>query len=48
VRVPEIAGLDYQVDGGTLVKYTGEIGAVKVVDYKSEGRIYIPIYIKLE
>ena len=39
VRVVEIVGLDLQADGGTHVANTREVGIIKVVDYKSKGRI---------
>ncbi len=48
VRVVEIAGLDLQADGGTHVKNTGEVGPIRVVDYKSKGRINKRIYVELD
>lgn len=48
VRVVEIKGLDLQADGGTHVKNTSEVGRIRVVDYKSKGRINKRIYIELE
>jgi len=39
VRTVEIVGLDLQADGGTHVANTREIGPIKVVDYRSKGRI---------
>jgi len=39
IRVVKIEGLDIQADGGTHVKNTSEIGTVKIVGYKSKGRI---------
>ena len=39
VRVVEIEGLDLQADGGTHVGNTSEVGRIRVVDYKSKGRI---------
>lgn len=48
VRVVEITGLDLQADGGTHVHNTGEVGPIRVVDYKSKGRINKRIYIELE
>jgi misacylated tRNA(Ala) deacylase len=48
VRTVEIAGLDLQADGGTHVANTKEVGVVKVVDYKSKGRINKRIHIALE
>jgi misacylated tRNA(Ala) deacylase len=48
VRIVEIFGLDLQADGGTHVKNTSEVGAVRVVDYKSKGAINKRIYIAIE
>jgi misacylated tRNA(Ala) deacylase len=48
VRVVEIVGLDMQADGGTHVAHTGEVGKVRVADYKSKGAINKRIYIELE
>lgn len=48
VRVVEIVGLDLQADGGTHVHNTSEVGRIRVVDYKSKGRINKRIYIELE
>lgn len=48
VRTIEVAGLDLQADGGTHVANTREIGKVKVVDYKSKGRINKRIFIEIE
>jgi misacylated tRNA(Ala) deacylase len=39
VRTVEIVGLDLQADGGTHVANTREVGAIRIVDYKSKGRI---------
>lgn len=39
VRTVEIVGLDLQADGGTHVANTGEVGVLKIVDYKSKGKI---------
>lgn len=39
VRTVEIVGLDLQADGGTHVANTSEVGQIKVVDYKSKGKI---------
>jgi len=47
VRTIEIVGLDLQADGGTHVHNTGEVGELKVVDYKSKGKINKRIYIEL-
>ncbi|MFW6097392.1 MAG: alanyl-tRNA editing protein [Chloroflexota bacterium] len=48
VRVVEIEGLDLQADGGTHVANTREVGPVRVVDYKSKGRINKRIYLEVE
>jgi misacylated tRNA(Ala) deacylase len=48
VRTVEIVGLDLQADGGTHVANTSEVGRVRVVDYKSKGRINKRIHIELE
>lgn len=48
VRTVEIAGLDLQADGGTHVRNTSEVGAIRVADYKSKGAINKRIYIELE
>lgn len=39
IRVVKIGDLDLQADGGTHVKNTSEIGTIKIVGYKSKGRI---------
>ena len=48
VRTVEIVGLDLQADGGSHVANTSEVGAVRVVDYRSKGAINKRIYIALE
>jgi len=48
VRVVEIVGLDLQADGGTHVANTSEVGHIRVVDYKSKGKINKRIYIAIE
>jgi misacylated tRNA(Ala) deacylase len=48
VRTVEIVGLDLQADGGTHVRNTGEVGEIRVVDYKSKGAINKRIYIQIE
>jgi misacylated tRNA(Ala) deacylase len=48
IRTVEIVGLDLQADGGTHVKNTMEVGFVKIVDYKSKGKINKRIYLKLD
>jgi misacylated tRNA(Ala) deacylase len=47
VRVVEIAGLDVQADGGTHVANTAEVGPLRVVDYKSKGRINKRLVVEL-
>lgn len=47
VRTVEIVGLDLQADGGTHVANTSEVGPIRVVDYKSKGKINKRIYIEL-
>lgn len=47
VRTVELMGLDLQADGGTHVANTQEVGAMRVVDYKSKGAINKRIYIEL-
>ena len=47
VRTVEIVGLDMQADGGTHVANTLEVGRVRVVDYKSKGRINKRIEIEI-
>jgi len=48
VRVVEIEGLDIQADGGTHVANTAEVGPLKIVDYKSKGRINKRLVVGLE
>ena len=38
VRVVEIEGIDTQVDGGTHVANSGEVGEIEVTSHKSKGR----------
>ena len=38
IRVVDIIGLDRQADGGTHVRTTGEVGAVRVVKTESKGK----------
>jgi misacylated tRNA(Ala) deacylase len=47
VRTVEIVGLDLQADGGTHVANTSEVGLIKIVDYKSKGRINKRLKIEL-
>jgi misacylated tRNA(Ala) deacylase len=48
VRTVEIVGLDLQADGGTHVANTSEVGPMRVVNYKSKGKINKRIYIELQ
>ena len=48
VRVVEIEGLDLQADGGTHVRNTSDVGSIRVVDYKSKGKINKRIYVELD
>lgn len=47
VRTVEIVGLDLQADGGTHVHNTSEVGHIRVVDYKSKGKINKRIYFEV-
>jgi misacylated tRNA(Ala) deacylase len=47
VRTVEIVGLDLQADGGTHVRNTSEVGTIRVVDYKSKGKINKRIYVEI-
>jgi misacylated tRNA(Ala) deacylase len=48
VRVVEINGLDLQADGGTHVRSTGEVGPLRIVDYKSKGAANKRLVLALE
>ncbi len=48
VRTVEIEGLDLQADGGTHVANTSEVGHIRVVDYKSKGKINKRIEVVVE
>jgi len=48
VRTVELVGLDLQADGGTHVHNTSEVGQLRVVDYKSKGKINKRIYVELD
>ena len=48
VRIVEIEGLDLQADGGTHAANTSEVGNIRVVDYKSKGKINKRIYVELD
>ncbi len=47
IRTIEIEGLDLQADGGTHVRNTSEVGRMRIVDYKSKGKINKRIYVEL-
>ena len=48
IRIIELVGLDLQADGGTHVHNTSEVGRMRVVDYKSKGKINKRIYVELD
>jgi misacylated tRNA(Ala) deacylase len=48
VRVVEIVGLDLQADGGTHVSDTGQVGRIRIVDYKSKGAINMRLVVALD
>jgi misacylated tRNA(Ala) deacylase len=48
IRIVELVGLDLQADGGTHVHNTSEVGRMRVVDYKSKGKLNKRIYVELE
>ena len=48
IRTVELEGLDLQADGGTHVANSREVGRIRVVDYKSKGKINKRIYIEME
>jgi misacylated tRNA(Ala) deacylase len=48
IRTVEIVGLDLQADGGTHVANTKEVGFIKIVEYKSKGKINKRIYVELK
>ena len=47
IRTVEIVGLDLQADGGTHVQNTSEIGKIRIVDYKSKGKINKRLYVEI-
>jgi len=47
VRIVEIEGLDLQADGGTHVNNTSEVDQIRIVNYKSKGRINKRIYVEI-
>lgn len=48
VRTVELVGLDLQADGGTHVANTREVGRLRLVDYKSKGKINKRLYVELD
>jgi misacylated tRNA(Ala) deacylase len=48
VRTIEVVGLDLQADGGTHVANTREVGRMRIIDYKSKGKINKRIYVELD
>ena len=48
VRTVEIVGLDLQADGGTHVANTSEVGPMRIIEYKSKGRINKRLVVELE
>lgn len=48
VRIVEIVGVDIELDGGTHVKNTSEIGSIKFLKYESKGKKNRRIYIYVE
>ena len=48
IRVVDIVGLDKQADGGTHVRTTDEVGAVRVLKTESKGKNNKRIRIKIE
>lgn len=48
VRVVEIEGLDLQADGGTHVANTRQVGPIRIVDYRSKGKINKRLVVELE
>ena len=48
IRTVEIVGLDLQADGGTHVHNTSEVGPIRIVNYKSKGKINKRIYIEID
>ena len=48
VRIVEIEGLDVQADGGTHLRSTQEVGRIRIVDYKSKGKINKRIELAIE
>jgi misacylated tRNA(Ala) deacylase len=47
IRTIEIAGLDYQADGGTHVANTREVGAVRIVKTENKGKGFKRVRVSL-
>ena len=48
IRTVELVGLDLQADGGTHVNNTSEVGRMRIVNYKSKGKLNKRIYVELD
>ena len=48
IRTVNIQGLDLQADGGTHVRNTSEVGKIRIIEYKSKGRINKRVKLHLE
>lgn len=48
IRTVELVGLDLQADGGTHVANTSEVGRIRIVNYKSKGKLNKRIYVELD
>jgi misacylated tRNA(Ala) deacylase len=48
IRTIEIVNLDLQADGGTHVANTNEIGKVRVVKFRSKGKINKRLYVEID
>jgi len=48
IRTVNIQGLDLQADGGTHVRDTSEVGNIRIIEYKSKGRINKRVKLQLE
>jgi len=47
IRTVHIVGVDLQADGGTHVRQTGEVGAIRVVDSRSKGKLFKRLVIEV-
>jgi misacylated tRNA(Ala) deacylase len=48
IRVIDIDGIDKQADGGTHVRTTAEVGAVRVVKTENKGKAFKRMRIELD